>query len=909
MSIESNLANVALIEEMYAKYIDNPASVDSSWHKFFDEFGGDFQEGKVDLSKAPSDIRVFQLINAYRTYGHLMAANNPVSTKKIEEPFELSLKTLGFKDEELYQEFPTCGLLPAATAPLSDIIKVLRTIYSDKIGVEYMGLHNPELELWLQQRIEPNGFKANFTIDQKKAILQSLNKSELFESFLHTKYVGQKRFSLEGAETFIPIMETFFATGASIGSEEFVIGMAHRGRLNILSNIMNKSYSEIFSEFEDGYIPESYEGSGDVKYHKGFLSEVITVKGHKVKVNLVPNPSHLESVDPVAEGQTKAKQIKKNDMAQDRVVPILVHGDAAVSGQGVIYETMQLCNLNGYSTGGSVHIVINNQIGFTTLPEDARSTRYCTDIAKTFGSPVFHVNAEDPEGCVYAAQLAMEIRQKFKCDVFIDLLSYRKYGHNESDEPAFTQPQEYQIIRKKKSIREIYRDDLIQQGVLERQMAEALEVEFKSALQNALTQLKFPSKEKVERTPVNEQGYSFQTIPTGVPKEQLQQLAKLFCTVPDGFKIHPKLENLLKERLEMVETKPMDWGMAETLAYATLLWNGTDVRISGQDVCRGTFSHRHGVWMDQVVEKAYFPLAHLKENQGRFDLINSPLSEFAILAFEFGYSVALQEALVIWEAQFGDFSNGAQIVIDEYITTCEQKWNQKSRLTLFLPHGFEGQGPDHSSGRMERYLSLCGDNNIQVVYPSTPAQMFHLLRRQMVQPYIKPLVVFTPKGLLRFPECVSWVQDLTRGSFQTVIDDPKPPKKANRLVLCSGRIYYDLSAAREKMQVEDLAIVRIEQLYPLDVDALKEVFEKYSVDNVLWVQEEPKNMGAWSFLEPRLKKILGQAKEITYVGRQQSASPANGSHAVHKKEQAAIINEVFGRTKPSIFEIASESKT
>lgn len=915
MSIDSNLANVALIEEMYAKYQDNPASVDPSWRSFFEDLDNQTPTPTTKtIASGQDDARICDLINAYRTYGHLLARINPIETAEPQEPYELSLPTLGFRKEELNQTFPTCGLMKQPTATLNEIIAELRTIYSDKIGVEYMGMQKPDLERWLQERIEPNHFKINLSIDQKKMILQSLNKSELLESFLHTKYVGQKRFSIEGCESFVPVIECMISTGADLGAEEFVIGMAHRGRLNVLSNILNKSYADIFSEFEEGYIPESFEGSGDVKYHKGYSSNIQTVNGHKVRVDLAPNPSHLESVVPVVEGQTKAKQILANDIKRERVIPILVHGDAAIAGQGVIYETMQFFNLEGYGTGGSVHVVINNQIGFTTLPQDARSTRYCTDIARSFGAPIFHVNAEDPESCFYATMLAMEIRQKFHCDVFIDIICYRKYGHNESDEPAFTQPLEYQLIRKKKSIREIYRDDLIQQGVVERKMAEALEVEFKKNLQDALTGIKIPNRDKKPKENTKpRQEYSFLPIPTIVSKDQLEHLAEKISVVPEGFKLHPKLENLIKERLSMAkdgpDTRPMDWGMAETLAYASLLWNGTDVRISGQDVCRGTFSHRHALWMDQVANTAYYPLKHLKPNQGRFDLYNSPLSEFAVLGFEFGYSVVRLDALVIWEAQFGDFANGAQIITDEYITTSEQKWAQRSALVMYLPHGYEGQGPDHSSGRIERFLTLSGNDNIQVVYPTTPAQLFHLLRRQVLNPVKKPLVVFTPKGLLRHPECVSQLVDFTRGSFQFILDDPNPPKKTNRLTFCTGRIYYDLVAARNKFQVDDMAFVRIEQLYPLDMDRLKEIFGQYAgAKEIYWVQEEPVNMGAWSYIAPILNRLLPEGQTVKYVGRERSASPAAGSYALHKKEHAEIINTLFGKGKPSIFEIAGQKE-
>ncbi len=902
MSVDAE--NIPLMEEMYERYLANPASVDPAWQHYFSDLEHtpttEARMREAALLTAPGDLRIYDLIDAYRQYGHLLAKINPIATHELEEPRELTLEELGFHPDEMNKLFPTCGLLPQAEAPLKEIIATLREIYCDKIGVEYMGLQRPELEKWLQQKIEPNRFKIQLTIDQKKMILQNLNKSELLESFLHTKYVGQKRFSLEGAETLIPILEAIIETGTKLGQREFILGMAHRGRINVLSNILNKSYTELFSEFEEGYIPESFEGSGDVKYHKGFFSEVLTVEGQKLHIVLTPNPSHLESVDPVVEGQARAKQIQRNDTKKEEVLPLLVHGDAALAGQGIIYETLQLYNLKGYSTGGTIHVVINNQIGFTTLPEDARSTRYCTDIARAFGAPVFHVDAEDPEGCVYATILAAELRQKFHCEVFIDLNCYRKYGHNETDEPAFTQPLEYQLIRKKKGIREIYRDDLIQQGILERKMAEALEVEFKKALQEALAETKAPQKEKPPREPSKPDQWDFSPVKTGVPVSLLQTLADRLSTIPEGFTLHPKLEALIKDRLAMVKvgegSKPMDWGMGETLAYASLLWEGISVRLSGQDTCRGTFSHRHGMWMDQVQERAYFPLQHLKEGQGRFDLINSPLSEYAVLGFEYGYSIALPEALVLWEAQFGDFANGAQVIIDQYLSTGEQKWGQKSGLVLLLPHGYEGQGPEHSSARIERFLTLCGNDNMVVVNPTTPAQLFHLLRREMVKPVRKPLIVFTPKGLLRHPKCVSSVNDLAQGSFQEILEDPAKPSKVKKLVFCSGRIYYDLIAEREKQKRDDIAITRVEQLYPLHAEKLQAIIKNAGgFDACYWVQEEPFNMGAWHFIGPILQGFLPKGRELHYIGRERSASPAVGSYAMHKNEHAAILNALFQR--------------
>ncbi len=919
-------SNLSFIEEQYDQYCRDPGSLDSSWRQFFDTLqtsqaapssamqAYDMQitlqppvEKEVSVlyrtkaSPETADIRVYNLIQGYREFGHLKAKINPITTHPIGEPWQLKLETYGFTSKDLSKPFATFGLLAEKEAPLLTIVNTLQTIYCDNIGVEYMEVENPQLEQWLQQKIEPTLFKANLTIDQKQMILQQLNKSELLESFLHTKYVGQKRFSLEGAETLIPMLSAILEAGSQLGMEEYVVGMAHRGRLNVLANILNKSYTEIFSEFDESYIPDSYEGSGDVKYHKGFFAEVSTQNGKKVRIDLSPNPSHLESVDPVVEGMTRAKQVQTGDeIKQEKVVPILIHGDASLAGQGVVYETMQLYKLEGYSTGGTIHIIINNQIGFTTSPKDTRSTLYCSDIAKAFGAPVFHVNAEDPDGCVYATHLAVELRQKFHCDVFIDLNCYRKYGHNEADEPAFTQPIEYQLIRKKKPIRDLYRDNLIQRGVVEKYLAESVEAEFKKALNQALKSVKIPEKKEgieflSEETDDRSQ---FQEIDTRVPLDLLQTAASRLCFVPEGFNIHPKLVNLNKERLEMVkgggDSKPLDWGMAELLAYASLLLEGIHVRISGQDSCRGTFSHRHAMWMDQVQEKAYYPLKHLSPQQGRFDIYNSSLSENAVLGFEYGYSESYSSALVIWEAQFGDFSNGGQVVIDQFIAPAEQKWGLKSGLVLYLPHGYEGQGPEHSSGRIERFLQLAGHNNIRIANPTTPAQIFHLLRKQTKNPSKKPLIIFTPKGLLRHPDCVSTIEELSTGQFQEIIDDPSRPKNVKRLIFCSGRIYYDILAEKRKLQAKDLAVVRVEQLYPLHTEKLKEIFNRYGEhQEIIWAQEEPVNMGAWEFMQSEFRKIIPKQKEIRFVGRARSASTAVGSYLLHKRELAAIMKELF----------------
>lgn len=877
---------MGLLEEQFALYSYNPSQVNRSWQQLFQDLEKEKDQQPVIVQPVVAkegkelDFKVRLLIDAYRNFGHLMASINPIVPQPDVEIQQLKPETYGISKQELSLACDTEGFLPEKNGSVSALISALKETYSGRIGVEYMDC-DAQVEEWMQGQMEPHHNHPNLSIEQKQMILQQLNKSELLESFLHTKYVGQKRFSLEGAETLIPMLSALIEAGDGI--EEIVLGMAHRGRLNVLCNIFNKSYAEVFAEFGENYTPDQWEGSGDVKYHKGFSADV-----GKVHLELAPNPSHLESVDPVIEGLTRAKQVLRNDARGERVIPVLIHGDAALTGQGVIYETLELYRLPGYATGGTLHFVINNQIGFTTVPRDSRSTYYCTDIAKTFGMPVFHVSAEDPEACVYATLLALKIRQKFHIDVFIDLVCYRKYGHNETDEPAFTQPRIYQIIRKKKSVRELYRDALINQGVVEKYMAEALEVEFKKALNQALKEIKIqePAKEKIQRPKEN----PFRIVETGVEKGILQMLAKRCCEAPKGFNLNPKIANLLKERLEMAKDKPMDWGMAETLAYATLLHEGRSIRIAGQDTCRGTFSHRHALWVDQANETAYFPLQHV--NGGRFEIYNSSLSENAALGFEFGYSVGAPETLVIWEAQFGDFANGGQVIIDQFIVPSEQKWGQISSVVLFLPHGYEGQGPEHSSARMERYLAMAGDDNLRIAYPTTPAQLFHLLRRHMLMPVKKPLVVFTPKGLLRHPACVSSLDDLTKGHFEEILEDPSHPKKVRRIVFCTGRLYYDLIEERSKRQAEELAIVRLEQLYPLNTEKLKELIDKYEgFQESFWAQEEPANMGAWEYVRAPLQELL--PKPLIYAGRARSAASAVGAHALHKKQQAAILDAIF----------------
>ncbi len=897
----ANLANLQVLEELYEKWLENPDSVDSSWKNFFDgmQFASHLPKALPQRQES-ADLRTYYLIQAYRTYGHLLAECNVIATEKPSFPEELKIENFGLTEQDLDTEFPTGGSIDKEKAPLREIIDVLQKTYCSTVGIEYMDLGSPAIEAWVQKRIEPY-FPTNLSSEEKIEILKQLNQAEGFETFLHTKYVGQKRFSLEGAETFIPLMHAVLQTGGEMGVTDAVIGMAHRGRLNLLANIMGKSYAYIFEEFEDYYTPDLTESTGDVKYHMGFVGSYPIRDGKKIQLVLSANPSHLESVDPVVEGGARAVQ-EQMESGVKGVVPILVHGDAAVAGQGVVYETMTMERLNGYGTGGTIHIVINNQIGYTALPKDSRSTRYCTDIAKAFGAPVLHVNGEDPEKCVAAAQLAIQLRQEFGCDVFIDLMGYRKYGHNEGDEPTFTQPLEYQLIRSKKTIREIYRDRLIEEGTLSKELAEEIEKSFRADLTKVLDTVKSQKPEsKALETRKTGKDLEEMLAPfdSHIEKETLLDLGQKVAQVPSELNLHPKIQRLLKERQNMLGQDSVDWGMGEMLAYGSLSTQGVHVRLSGQDSRRGTFSHRHGIYVDQVTSAHYFPLSHLSEDQAPCDIFNSPLSEMGVMGFEFGYSLMYPNSLVLWEGQFGDFANGAQIIIDQYIATAEMKWGNKTNLTLLLPHGYEGMGPEHSSARMERFLQMCAHENMIIANCSTPAQLFHLLRRQGLRPMKKPLIVFTPKALLRHPLCRSPIKAFTEGGFQEILSDPNPPAQPKRALLCSGKVYYDLSQEKEKRGAQDL-LIRIEQIYPLHEEKLKSILQKYpSIESCVWVQEEHKNMGAWSFLRSHLERVLDGKIPLSYVGRDKAASPAAGSHALHKLEHQSLFKQLYSQGSTS----------
>lgn len=882
----AQLANLALIEEMYQRYLADPESVDLSWRHFFEgiDFGAYLYKRGAEPAKGAghSTQRIVHLIQTYRRYGHLQAKFNPIGLEERKAP-ELELEALGFFEAELEELFPTMGFCGKEEAPLKEIIAALQEIYCSRIGFEFKDLSHPELEEFIQKEIEPK-LLIQPTIEEKHLLLEYLNKSETFESFLHTRYTGQTRFSLEGEETAIPLLAEWLDRGADLGIEECLIGMAHRGRLNVLVNILNKPFSALFEEFEDD-TTLSFAGNDDVKYHMGFTGEFRSRSGKKVIVDMAANPSHLESVDPVLLGQTYAKQKGR----KKEICPILIHGDASIAGQGVVYESLQLMELPAYSVGGALHLVINNQIGYTTLPVEARSTRYCTDIAKTFGAPVFHVNAEDPESCLFAAKLAVLIRQKFQCDVFIDLLGYRKYGHNEGDEPSYTQPLQYKEIQSKKSIRQLYYEQLISAGHLEQKLAETLEAQFRASLQAALK----TAQEKIGRANANVHEKHPAVEIRKVNAKTLQEVAELFCKVPPDFHLHPKLEKWLFGRLAAVQTgKGIDWATGECLAFGSLMKEGVSLRLAGQDSQRGTFSQRHLIWIDAETGKPYCPLCQI--SSARCEVINSPLTEYAGMAFEYGISLSSPHTLVLWEAQYGDFCNGAQIVIDQYIASAEQKWNTPSSLVLLLPHAYEGAGPEHSSARLERFLQLAANDNFQVCNPSTPAQYFHLLRRQGLNPQRKPLIVFTPKSLLRAPACTNVIDDFTKGTFEEFLAEPIPNCK--RLLFCSGKIYYDLFAEREKKKISDIALIRIEQFYPLAIEKLKSLLGRYSgYKECFWVQEEPENMGAWTFIGPYLQTLLPKGTLFRYVGRPSNATTATGSNRKHKQQQQEILDQALGK--------------
>lgn len=903
-----NAAHTSYFADLYDQYLQSPDSVEPSWRAFFQgyDFGSEnyglLSENIESVStqmpeSLQKEFQVVKLIDGYRMRGHLFTKTNPVRERRTYEP-SLAIENFGLSANDLDTVFSAGEILGIGTQTLREILVHLDKIYCSSIGVEYMYLRNPEVIGWWQSQLNINDNQPSFNEESKKYILSKLNQAVTFENFLQTKYVGQKRFSLEGGESLIPALSnTLYISVEKYGVKECVLGMAHRGRLSTLVNIFRKPVHELFSEF-DGKDFEELDFDGDVKYHLGLTLDKTYQNGKTIKMNLVPNPSHLETVASVAEGITRAKIDADYNGDDSKILPIIIHGDAAIAGQGIVYEVAQMSQLNGYKTGGTLHIVVNNQIGFTTNYLDARSSTYCTDVAKVTLSPVLHVNADDAEAVVHAVELALAYRMRYKKDVYIDLLGYRKYGHNEGDEPRFTQPKLYKEIAKHDNPFKIYSDKLIAEKTIDQAYTDGIVEEFKNVLETAYDKSKDEKSSKVREFMIERwNGFSRKGLEailkpenTSYPKDNLEGIAKVVSTVPEGVKFVRKAERILEGRASMVfETDTLDWGMAETLAYGTLLEEGYNIRISGQDVERGTFSHRHAILRDEISEDRINLLNTNPKNKGKMDIYNSFLSEYGVLGFDYGYAMANPNTLTIWEAQFGDFSNGAQIIFDQYLSAAEDKWKAQNGIVVLLPHGYEGQGSEHSSARMERYLQLCADDNMIVADCTTPANFYHLLRRQMKWDFRKPLIVFTPKSLLRHPKAVSSLNELATGEFQEVIDDTLNPEQVTKLVFCTGKFYYDLLAQREKLENNSIALVRIEQLFPLHEDKIKQVIAKYpNAKNYVWAQEEPKNMGAWSHVVQRLDFV-----KLEVMSRPYSSVPAPGSSTRDKRRQQRVIDQVF----------------
>ncbi len=922
-----NAAHTSFFAEQYEKYLTNPDNVEPSWRAFFQgfDFGleGSLEDLGIESDKGgmailangktvempetlQKEFQVIRLIDGYRSRGHLFTETNPVRERRRYEP-TLELANFGLSTEDMDTVFDAGKILGIGPASLKEIIRHLESIYCDSIGVEYMYIRTPERIQWIQDWLNVNDNHPNFTAEEKKNILRKLNEAVSFESFLHTKYVGQKRFSLEGGESLIPALDVIIEKAADKGVKQFVVGMAHRGRLNVLTNIFGKSPKDIFSEF-DGKDYEETIFDGDVKYHLGWTSKRETDSGKMVNMNIAPNPSHLETVNSVVEGITRAKQDRDHEGAISEVLPILIHGDAAFAGQGVVYEVVQMARLDGYTTGGTIHIVVNNQIGFTTNYLDARSSTYCTDVGKVTLSPVLHVNADDAEAVVHATTFALEYRMRYKRDVFLDLLGYRKYGHNEGDEPKFTQPLLYKLISKHKNPRDIYAEKLIAEGIIDENYVKELEENYKKELEEDLLDSRKIEKTKITPFMQDEwEGFEQVTeevmlkpMDTTYDIKKLDEIAQSITELPKDKKFLRKLVRLVEGRHKMYfEDNKLDWAMGELLAYGSLIEEGYDVRMTGQDVERGTFSHRHAVIKTEMHEEEVVLLNEMGDNQnGKFHIYNSLLSEYAVMGFDYGYAMASPKTLTIWEAQFGDFSNGAQIIIDQYLSSAEDKWKMQNGLVLLLPHGYEGQGAEHSSARMERYLQLCAKDNMFVADVTTPANLFHLFRRQMKANFRKPLVVFTPKSLLRHPKVVSTKEEMAEGSFQMVIDDAEAKvAKVKTLVFCTGKFYYDLLDKREALKRDDVALVRVEQLFPLPAEQMRSIIKKYkNADDIVWAQEEPRNMGAWSHMLMHLE----EAKQFRVASRRFYGAPAAGSSVRSKRRHAQVLDYVFDKSKDNM---------
>jgi 2-oxoglutarate dehydrogenase E1 component len=876
------------LDEQYRLWQADPQSVSADWQAFFEGFDLAQQRPATDRGQALKGSAVDSLIYRYRDLGHLQAVTDPLNPEQLPHP-ELNLAAFGLDESDLDTEFSPLRF-PRHKATLREIVELLHQSYCGTVGVEFMHIQDPPKRSWLKQRMEETRNRGDFTREEQLHLLAKLQQATLFESFLHRKFLGQKRFSLEGGEVIIPLLDSLLGQAGQRGVTDLILGMAHRGRLNVLANIFNKPLENIFAEFKDN-LELAFVGDGDVKYHKGFSTDLELSPGKRIHMSLAANPSHLEAVDPVVIGKCRARHVAHGPGGRKRVLPVLIHGDAAFAGQGLVCEVLNLSRLDGYQSGGTFHLVLNNQIGFTTAPAHARSTPYATDVAKMLMVPIFHVNGEDPEAVVYATNLALEYRQEFGEDVIVEVICYRRHGHNEGDEPFFTQPLMYDKIRKRPPLHEIYAARLREQGVDEATIAASAEV-IEQRLEEALV------GEPKEQTEVGFQArwadiqreYSTSEPATGVDADTLKSLATRMATLPAAFNAHPKIVRLLTRRADSVaQGEGIDWGNAESLAFASLLIEKVPVRLSGQDSRRGTFNQRHSTLVDQQNGQLYVPLAFLEKGQAAVQIYNSMLSEAAVLGFEYGHSLEMPHGLTIWEAQFGDFANGAQVIIDQFIGTSGTKWDRSSGLVLYLPHGYEGQGPEHSSARIERYMNLCAENNLQIAYPSTPAQLFHLLRRQCRLSYRRPLIIFTPKSLLRLPECTSTLKELAEGSFQAVIPAQQPATKVKTLLICSGKIFFELQAALGAAGRDDVGVVRIELLYPLDEEKLQQTLAAYSsATRVVWVQEEPKNMGPWPHLRTSLIRALDREPE--YCGRRPAAAPAVGSHKRHKEEQQRIVD-------------------
>jgi 2-oxoglutarate dehydrogenase E1 component len=894
-----NNADNTYIDALYKDFKKDPASVDETWQMFFQGFDlASNQNGHRKTTTSSNIIKeegVLKLIHGYRSRGHLLSTTNPIKPRKDRHP-RLDLDNFGLSPADLSTKFHAAAEIGMPGATLQEVLDYLQKIYAGDLGVEYMYIQNLDEREWFQQKYETTAGNINTPVEKAKRILKKLNEAVVFESFLGTKFVGQKRFSLEGGETTIPALDAIINKAAELGVKELMIGMAHRGRLNILANILGKTYEYIFSEFQ-GIQPDLTMGDGDVKYHLGFSSEITTPSGNSVYLKMVPNPSHLEAVDPVIEGFTRSKADLLYQENFDSVFPILIHGDAALAGQGVVYEVAQMSQLPGYYTGGTLHFVINNQIGFTTDWDIARSSTYCTAVAKVTNSPVIHVNGDDPESVIYAVEFATEYRQKFNKDIYVDMVCYRRHGHNEGDEPKYTQPSLYDLIAKHPNPREVYTQRLIEKGEIEAQLAKNMEKEFRALLQDRFNMVKQKTLPYNPQPQENEwQAFKKATTEdlnkiydTSVPRETLEEIVKALTVIPYNFHPIKKAADELARREQSFKDDTLPWAMGELLAYGSLLVEGNGVRLSGQDVSRGTFSHRHSEIIDEKTGEAYCNLNFIQEGQAKFRVYNSLLSEYAVLGFEYGYSIAQPSSLIIWEAQFGDFANGAQVIIDQFIASGEAKWGRMTGIVMLLPHGYEGQGPEHSSGRPERFLDLAADNNMIIANCTTPGNYFHLLRRQLKWPFRKPLVVFTPKSLLRNPVATSPVSELTNGHFHEIIGDPfVDHKKVKRVLFCSGKVFYDLLAKQQKDKRKDVAIIRVEQLYPIPEKQIDDIINKYKNAELYWVQEEPKNMGAWTFWLRR-----NEHQQFNLLSRRASASPATGFSKLHAQQQAEIVNEAF----------------